>query len=360
MSQKNQIDTNIDFFARNLDKTRRLFALLCLFLLILATVTMFFIRAQSGYDVTSIIQAVSVIILAAIFLYVYRNTYSSIVGIVIFIIDIILLGIVTIDEQGQPIIIIYFLTPLLIAYLFFSAKVALICSAMAYLLMSFLYYLRFLEPSSATFQYEIITLIFAGISSIIGLHVVVGFRHDIEKKLIEIAHTDALTGLPNRMHFNSRIAQEIERSKREDTHLCLALIDLDYFKEINDSYGHDAGDAALIHVSTFISNSLRSQDILCRFGGDELALIIPNSSVETATQILEHLRGKIEKTQVIFNHHTISITVSIGYSLLSAPKTTYEKLYSIVDKCLYFSKKNGRNQISNKYFAREDEEQQLK
>ncbi|MCJ8321888.1 MAG: GGDEF domain-containing protein [Colwellia sp.] len=357
MPHKNQIDTNIDFFARNLDKTRRLFALMCLFLLILATVPMFFIRVQSGYDVTSIIQAVSVIILAAIFLHVYRNTYTSIAGIVIFIIDIILLSIVTFDEQGQPIIIIYFLTPLLIAYLFFSAKVALICSTMAYLFISFLYYLRFLEPSSPTFQYEIITLIFAGISSIVGLHIVVGLRHGIEKRLIEIAHTDALTELPNRMHFNSRIAQEIERSKREDTYLCLALIDLDYFKEINDSYGHDAGDAALIHVSKLISNSLRSQDILCRFGGDELVLIIPNASMVTASQMLEDLRKEIEKTQVIFNNHTISITVSIGYSLLSAPETTYETLYSIVDKCLYFSKKNGRNQISNKYLAREDNEQ---
>jgi len=354
MPQNNQIDTNIEFFARNLDKTRRLFALICLFLLILATIPMFFIRVQSGYDVTSIIQVVSVIVLAAIFLHVYRNTYSSIAGVVIFIIDIILLGIVTFDEQGQPIIIIYFLTPFLIAYLFFSAKVALICSAIAYSFISFLYYLRFFEPSSPNFQYEIITLIFAGISSIVGLHVVVGLRHGIEKRLIEIAHTDALTGLPNRMHFNSRITQEIERSKREDTQLCLALIDLDNFKEINDSYGHDAGDATLIHMSKFISDSLRSQDILCRFGGDELVLIIPNTSMESASQILEHLREKIEKTQVIFNHHTISITVSIGYSLLSTPETTYETLYSIVDKCLYFSKKNGRNQISNKFLTREN------
>jgi len=355
MSQKNQIDTNIEFFARNLDKTRRMFALMCLFLLILATIPMFFIRVQSGYDLTSIIQAVSVIILAAIFFHVYRNSYSNIAGIVIFIIDIILLAIVTFDEQGQPIIIIYFLTPLLIAYLFFSAKVALICSTVAYVFMSYLYYMRFLESSSPTFEYEIITLIFAGISSIVGLHVVVGLRHGIEKRLIEIAHTDALTGLPNRMHFNSRIAQEIERSKREDTHLCLALIDLDYFKEINDSYGHDAGDAALIHVSKFISNCLRSQDILCRFGGDELVLIIPNTSMEMASQVLEKLRNKIENSQLIFNDYTISITVSIGYSLLSNEETTYETLYSIVDKCLYFSKKNGRNQISNKYLAREDE-----
>lgn len=355
MPHNNQIDTNIDFFARNLDRTRRLFALICIFLLILATVPMILIRVQAGYDVTSLIQVVSVVILASIFIHVFRNTYSSVTGIIIFIIDIILLGIVTFDEQGQPIIIVYFLTPLLIAYLFFSARVALICSSMAYLLMSVLYYLRFLDPSSPTFIYELTTMIFAGISSIVGLHVVVGLRHNIEKKLIEIAHTDALTGLPNRMHFNSRIEQEIERSKREKTNLCLALIDLDYFKRVNDTYGHDAGDAVLIHISELISNSLRPQDILCRFGGEELMLIIPNTPIETTSQILERLRNKIEMTQVMFKHHKISITVSIGYSLLSTPKTTYETLYSNVDKCLYFSKQNGRNQISNKYLSNDDE-----
>lgn len=346
----NSIDSNISFFARNLDKTRRIVALTCIFLLVLATIPMMIIRIQAGYDATTIIQTISVITLITISIHVYRNTYSNITGAVIFIIDIILLGIVTIDEQGQSIIIIYFFTPILIAYLFFSVRVALACSSMAYFIMGSLYYIRFLDPTSSTFTYEITTLIFAGISSIAGLHIVVGFRHSIEKKLIYIAQTDALTGLPNRMYFDARIEQEIERSKREHTHLCLALIDLDNFKQINDTYGHDAGDCVLRNVTRLINESLRHQDTLCRFGGEELMLIIPNTPIGMSSQILERLREKIEKTQILLGRHNITITISIGYSFYT-PETTYEELYSTVDKCLYFSKQNGRNKISNKYQA---------
>ncbi len=161
---------------------------------------------------------------------------------------------------------------------------------------------------------------------------------------MDVAHTDALTCLPNRMYFNERIAQEMNRTDRDNKSLCLGLIDLDQFKKINDSYGHECGDEVLVQVAKLINGSIREQDIACRVGGEEVAIIMPNVLWGEALKILERLRTKIETTSISWASHSINLTISIGLSEYHANQDKHQ-LYAKADSAMYEAKKNGRNQV---------------
>jgi diguanylate cyclase (GGDEF)-like protein len=341
----NIIDTNISYFSRHLDKIRRRVSLACIFLIILATIPVALTRIQSGWDTTSAVQGICTAILITLFFRVYFKGYASIVGVIIYIVDVILMSIVTLDTQGNELIVLFFLTPLLVAYLFFSARNALIFSVLAYAFLSYLYFLQYLNPTEASFTYELTLLIFAGISSIAGLHVVIGLHQSIEEKLMAVAHTDALTALPNRMYFDLRIKQELDRAKRDKTSICLALIDLDFFKKVNDNYGHDGGDRTLIHFTKLIKQSIRSLDTVCRIGGEEFAVIMPNSLIEEAKHTMERVRIAAEETPFKRKQDVIAISTSIGVAGANLNTSSIEELYISADKALYLAKNNGRNQV---------------
>jgi diguanylate cyclase (GGDEF)-like protein len=157
------------------------------------------------------------------------------------------------------------------------------------------------------------------------------------------AQTDSLTGIANRRHFLDR-AQEVARRNRNQPEIASMLVlDIDYFKLINDAHGHQAGDAAIRHVATHANASLRSGDVFGRIGGEEFAALLPATGDATAREVAERIRQVIEQTPL--NHHgeQIHLTVSIG--LMSGPLTgaNIETLIQCADKVMYRAKNAGRN-----------------
>lgn len=338
------LDTNTDYFERHLDKIRRTVSLACIFLIVLATIPVAIARAKNGWDIATLIQLLSTMALIGIFAFVYFRGYKKLVGVIIYCIDMVLMSVVTLDPQGNQLIVLFFITPLLVAYLFFPARAAFLASVFSYVFLSYLFYVQYLSSNIADHIFEMVLIVFAGISSIVGLHVVIGLRYGIEKKLLDIAHTDALTGLPNRMYFDQRLAQELARSDRDHTTLCIGLIDLDHFKRVNDTYGHECGDRVLTQVAHLIADSIRASDTACRVGGEEIVVIMPNTNIDEAYALVERVRLKIQDLPIEWRQHRLEITISTGLTEYQ-PRSDHQSLYARADKALYQAKQQGRNLV---------------
>lgn len=160
--------------------------------------------------------------------------------------------------------------------------------------------------------------------------------------------TDALTGLKNRRYFDQRICEEVALSKRYKLPLTLILLDVDYFKKINDTYGHTVGDEVLSNLAKLVLEVVRDSDIVARYGGEEIAIITPNTSKAEAELLAERLRGKVEKTTVAMvgtTQEIVQVTISLGICSLSPVITDKEALLEETDQALYLAKKYGRNRF---------------
>lgn len=159
------------------------------------------------------------------------------------------------------------------------------------------------------------------------------------------ALTDSLTSLPNRAAFDERLSLEYKRWHRYKNSLTLVIWDIDFFKKINDKFGHKAGDKTLSLVAQLISNNARETDFIARYGGEEFVMILPNTSSKEALILTEKTRNIIAKSG--FNHHgnSIKLTISCGISQLS-DGDTHESFFERADKALYLSKEQGRNRCS--------------
>ncbi|MDP2559697.1 sensor domain-containing diguanylate cyclase [Psychrobium sp. 1_MG-2023] len=162
--------------------------------------------------------------------------------------------------------------------------------------------------------------------------------------LFKLATTDELTGIHNRRHFFCLADIEQKRCQRIGTHSSILMLDLDEFKEINDQFGHAAGDQVLKDFCQTINDQLRPYDIFGRLGGEEFAILLPETDNATALLIAERLRESVEKMTALYGSCQIKVTVSIGLS--SYTKGTLDQAMSSADRCLYQAKSSGRNQIS--------------
>lgn len=164
-------------------------------------------------------------------------------------------------------------------------------------------------------------------------------------ELYRMGVMDPVTNIYNKRYFTERLKQECSLAKRNKTGLSLIMIDLDFFKKINDTYGHLAGDFILGKLSEVFSSMTRDEDIVARYGGEEFVAILPGSSEEGAVICAERIREKIAQTPFIFEREKINITVSIGIATLDENNffESYEDFIEAADNCLYCSKKNGRN-----------------
>jgi diguanylate cyclase (GGDEF)-like protein len=166
-----------------------------------------------------------------------------------------------------------------------------------------------------------------------------------KEKLLRMAITDELTGLVNRRYFMGRLLHEYERTKRYESVFTVLMIDLDYFKKINDSYGHQAGDTVLRTVSDSMKLSLRLSDIIGRIGGEEFAVILPETDITSALVIGDRLRKRIEALEIPHKDCMIKITISIGASPSSKEDLSIDDVLQRSDAALYRAKENGRNRI---------------
>jgi len=160
--------------------------------------------------------------------------------------------------------------------------------------------------------------------------------------------TDPLTGVYNRRFMEQHLIKEVSKARRYKFDLAVLLLDLDYFKRINDEYGHQAGDQLLVEIGNLVNEQLRDSDILSRYGGEEFLIIAPNTTPAAATLLAERLRGHIQSHRFLREFKAareieIRLTVSIGVANFGEILTSEEALIRAADKNLYRAKEKGRN-----------------
>jgi diguanylate cyclase (GGDEF)-like protein len=169
-------------------------------------------------------------------------------------------------------------------------------------------------------------------------------RKRIEQQLHQLATTDPLTGALNRRHFFELVEQEFDRSQRYGRQISIILVDLDHFKEINDSHGHIAGDQLLQAVANRFTQSLRQMDIFGRYGGDEFVVLLPETNIEQAKLAAERLHKNVTSKAVETSRGSIPLEISIGVASL-VNTDDMEKLLIKTDQALYKAKAEGRNRV---------------
>jgi diguanylate cyclase (GGDEF)-like protein len=178
----------------------------------------------------------------------------------------------------------------------------------------------------------------------------VGFRFDItelkrqERELIRLAWTDSLTDAMNRHRFMDLAGKEVERARRRNSELSLLLLDADHFKQINDKYGHAAGDAILKGLVERWTRSLRSHDLIGRIGGEEFSIVLPDANAANAMCTAERLRKEIAELPFAFEGQLLRVTVSIGVATLAAGENL-PALMQRADRALYRAKEAGRDEV---------------
>jgi diguanylate cyclase (GGDEF)-like protein len=163
-------------------------------------------------------------------------------------------------------------------------------------------------------------------------------------ELRKIAAVDGMTGLFNRRHFDALASAEWERSRRHRRPLSVLMVDIDGFKSINDRYGHHVGDRVIVQIANACRDHRRPSDVVARLGGEEFALLLPETDLEAAVIVAERLRDVISRNVLAVPDANIAVTVSIGASTARAGKTL-DDILNEADKALYEAKGAGRNRV---------------
>lgn len=159
----------------------------------------------------------------------------------------------------------------------------------------------------------------------------------------ELANTDVLTFLPNRRKIIASLQEEVIRSNRYGTALSISILDLDHFKNVNDTYGHTTGDEVLRSVAARLREQIRHPDTIGRYGGEEFLIVLPNSQIQAAAEQASRLCQQIRRTQIDANTNVLSVTISIGVAQFRAGQENWEGFLHRADEALYQAKKAGRD-----------------
>ncbi|MBF0502474.1 MAG: diguanylate cyclase [Candidatus Riflebacteria bacterium] len=165
-------------------------------------------------------------------------------------------------------------------------------------------------------------------------------------KLYEQAITDGMTHLYLHRYFKQRLFDEVKRAARFDRHLAIVMIDIDHFKRFNDTYGHQMGDEVLKKVASLMRKAIRTHDLPVRYGGEEFALVLPETDMPGAVAVAERVRRSIEIEDLEFQGKTIKISASLGVAVFPESAREMDTLIKAADVALYASKENGRNQVT--------------
>lgn len=167
--------------------------------------------------------------------------------------------------------------------------------------------------------------------------------------LERIANYDALTDIPNRRFFSETATTELKRAQRHQRPLGVLMMDIDFFKKVNDTYGHAAGDAVLVQVAKALTATLRPGDMVGRLGGEEFAALLPDCDDQAALATAERLRAIVEGLEISHEGQTLNVTMSIGATAAYADDTSIEQPLQRADEGLYAAKRNGRNRVDSRF-----------
>ncbi len=196
----------------------------------------------------------------------------------------------------------------------------------------------------------------------LGAMIAISIENCINRqRTLELGYQDGLTNAYNRRYFDERLKHEVDRCSRKKTDLVCLFIDIDFFKQVNDTHGHQVGDAVLVRLVSLMREQVRSSDIVARYGGEEFAIILPETGIQLAHEVAERIRSKVEAQKLIIDDNTLGVTVSIGLASLSQIKfqasngkedqldkltgSLDQVLLRKADEALYQAKQTGRNQV---------------
>jgi len=166
-------------------------------------------------------------------------------------------------------------------------------------------------------------------------------------EIVRLSVVDSLTHVYNRRYFQHRLMDEFERGRRYAREFCCVIVDVDNFKIINDTFGHPVGDDVLRHIAAILRRNIRAADVLCRYGGDEFGLLLPETNFPGAFVIVERVRSIVEKTKFSKTDNSTKVSLSFGMSsLIEGGALGMDELVTQADVALYQAKRAGRNQIS--------------
>lgn len=191
--------------------------------------------------------------------------------------------------------------------------------------------------------YPLLLAVIAFISAFIVKYLIKS--RDFEQQY-KLATTDGLTDLYNHRYFQEQMRMQIENSKRYETEFSLIILDIDFFKKFNDTFGHQAGDAVLRQVAQTLKRNVRATDIVCRYGGEEMSIILPNTGKDVAYSTAEKICKRVSDNKFrLIGDNEVTVTISLGVSTYPYDGNTASELIEAADKRLYNAKHNGRNQV---------------
>jgi diguanylate cyclase (GGDEF)-like protein len=167
----------------------------------------------------------------------------------------------------------------------------------------------------------------------------------LQSKLREQAIRDSLTNLFNRRYLEETLDRELSRAARETYPVCIIMIDLDHFKRINDTYGHEAGDLVLKAIADILAEQSRRGDFACRYGGEEFIIAMPNITIDVACERAETIRQSLNLLRVPYEYYNLSVTISMGIACYPENGQTREAILRAADRALYGAKEAGRDHI---------------
>ncbi len=210
----------------------------------------------------------------------------------------------------------------------------------------FLYFSTFVMKEYNVWSWIVVPLIFALFIFICSFIIKYLLKSRDFEYTYKLATTDGLTELYNHRFFQEQMKNKLEQAKKSNGTFSLILLDIDFFKKFNDKYGHQAGDAVLRHVAKTIKSCVRSEDLVCRYGGEEMTIILNNTNYESAVKIATKICETIaDKKYQLTPDLEVNVTVSLGVSTYPQNGKSPSEMIEYADQCLYKAKENGRNQV---------------
>lgn len=233
-----------------------------------------------------------------------------------------------------------------LAYLLLGKREGMLLSLPFMLLGGVIYYVHLGDVGSPRVMIDLLNMVLCGILMLAFIHVYEVWREEAEQRLVDMAETDALTGLANRSKFQGILNRTIAESGRSGTEFALVIMDIDHFKVVNDTLGHDAGDQVLKSIGQRLTERLRATDSVGRLGGEEFGLILRDVKPAVAFELMDELRQRIAERDLTYGEAHIRVTASFGIAQWPADGRDARTLFCMADRGLYSGKRSGRNCIA--------------
>jgi len=288
-------------------------------------------------------------IYSLVLLFFSRSFKQQLIMSVLFLVPLYTLILFAISSLGtSETVYVWLLVVPVLSHLLLGPRYGLVMSVFFMSIGFVLFLIRFQHNPAIYNLGAVSNLALSGIATIVFSQVYEINRARAHRQLLHLATTDNLTSLANRTRFLDVFERERNHAIRNETDLTLLLLDIDHFKRVNDTFGHDIGDEVLKHISAVISGRLRKTDLACRLGGEEFGLLLPGACLRKSLRIAEDVRKNIANNPYTGKGKCIHLSVSIGIAEHGADGEDLETLYATADRHLYAAKAAGRNRIESR------------